>query len=87
MAIVALLLEHRRADGFEFANRQFGSRGNVHESRHASRVEKGVVHQSVTAHTKKFLRFHTESVWHRGDGEAENGQLSRDVICGPSLAE
>lgn len=52
MAIVALLLEHRRADGFEFANRQFGSRGNVHESRHASRVEKGVVHQSVTAHTK-----------------------------------
>lgn len=45
---------HLWLDGFEFANRQFGSRGNVHESRHASTVEKGVVHQSVTAHTKNF---------------------------------
>lgn len=52
MAFVVQLLERRRADGFEFANRQFGSRGNVHESRHASRVEKGVVHRSLTAHTK-----------------------------------
>lgn len=86
VAIVALLLEHRRADGFEFANRQFGSRANVHESRHASTVEKGVVHQSVTAHTKNFWGS-IQRVWHRGDGEDENGQLSRDVICGPSLAE
>lgn len=78
VAIVALLLE--------FANRQFGSRGNVHESRHASTVEKGVVHQSVTAHTK------ISEVPYKECGIGEMGRLKmdkmpRDVICGRFLAE